>query len=533
MKRTLLILALIICISGLNFTQTMAASIAADPGIFIFYGTKSQNGSLKILSDTPWTITTDADWLTFSRTTGNGYLVIGLTAAENPDNIRRVGSFTIAGTGAYPITINVIQSDIITCSGGELENIIHAQEQSARQSLVLQGEMDYRDFQFIKQKMFNVMQMDLLKVKIVETTLFPGYANTIPENTFQNNIELRELRLPETCTTIGAYAFESSNIAKIIANEELTNISTAAFRYCSNLERFNVPSTLTNIGSSAFYGCSKLKKLVIPDGTVTINTYSFSRCTMFEAINIPSTVTTIGDMAFKGSTTITEIYAYPTTPLAIGSEVFTYPVTKNATLYVPRGSLSAYQQAPRWRLFINIVEMSPGINLDSDQFNYSSPNAITDHFAITSTSYGFISTDADWIQLDQTSYLGDDNIFFDMQANPSNEPRTATITISVAGGADREVTITQAGTFTSIGEHAANQEDIKVYPNPVVNDLFIDAGIEPIEQIEIYDLTGTLQLLKRGLDPGNKLELSGLKSGYYLVIVKTEHKTSSFRIVKM
>jgi hypothetical protein len=127
MKRTLLILALIICISGLNFTLTMPTSITADPGIFIFYGTKSQNDSLKILSDTPWTITTDADWLTFSRTSGNGYLTIGLTAAENPGNIRRVGSFTIAGTGAHPITINVIQGDIINCSGGELEHIIHAQ----------------------------------------------------------------------------------------------------------------------------------------------------------------------------------------------------------------------------------------------------------------------------------------------------------------------------------------------------------------------------------------------------------------------
>jgi hypothetical protein len=532
MKRTLLILALIICISELNFTQTMAASIAADPGIFIFYGTKSQNGSLKILSDTPWTITPDADWLTFSRTSGNGNLTIGLTVAEYPENIRRVGAFTISGTDASPITIYVIQGDIINCSGGELESIILAQEQSARQSLVLKGEMDFRDFQFIKQKMFNVAQMDLLKVKIVETTEFPGYANTIPENTFQNNIQLRELKLPETCTTIGAYAFEKSNIAKIIANEGLTDISTAAFRYCSNLESINFPKTLTNIGSSAFYGCSKLIKFIIPGGAESINTYSFSRCTMLKSINIPSTVTTIGASAFKTSTEIIAIYAYPTTPVPLSSEVFTYPVQSKATLYVPSGSLNAYQQAPVWRLFDNIVELSTGINLDSDQFNYSSSDANTDHFAISSTSYGYISTDADWIQLAQTSYLGDENIFFDMQANPSNEPRTATITISVAGGEDREVTVTQSGVSTAIPKNETDGDEIKVFLNPDDNNLVIEAGLETVEQVEIYDLAGRLQLQISGRGQANEIELSTFTNGIYLVMVQTKNKKSSFKIIK-
>ena len=66
-------------------------------------------------------------------------------------------------------------------------------------------------------------------------------------------------------------------------------------------------------------------------------------------------MTTIGDCAFQYCTGLTSVTVMQTTPIEITENTFGYRA--NATLYVPKGSKSAYEAADYWKEFKEIVEM--------------------------------------------------------------------------------------------------------------------------------------------------------------------------------
>ena len=68
-------------------------------------------------------------------------------------------------------------------------------------------------------------------------------------------------------------------------------------------------------------------------------------------------MTTIDYMAFGYCTGLTSVTVLNPTPVAITQNVFTN--RKNATLYVPQGSKSAYQAANYWKEFKEIIEIDP------------------------------------------------------------------------------------------------------------------------------------------------------------------------------
>ena len=75
-----------------------------------------------------------------------------------------------------------------------------------------------------------------------------------------------------------------------------------------------------------------------------------------------------------------------------------------------------------------------------------------------------------------------------------------------------------------------------VYPNPIVNTLFIEVGDfnESSVPIEIYDLAGKLIFSKSYNIRTSTLEvdLSNLTSGFYVLKLRTEEKTHIYKIGK-
>ncbi|NMH28261.1 T9SS type A sorting domain-containing protein [Flavobacterium silvaticum] len=67
--------------------------------------------------------------------------------------------------------------------------------------------------------------------------------------------------------------------------------------------------------------------------------------------------------------------------------------------------------------------------------------------------------------------------------------------------------------------NVTSENKISLYPNPVVNELFIDAPSN-VQSAEIYSLSG--QKIKAGLLSGNKINTSDLASGTYVLQMKFE-----------
>ncbi|MCR5123540.1 MAG: leucine-rich repeat protein [Ruminococcus sp.] len=90
-------------------------------------------------------------------------------------------------------------------------------------------------------------------------------------------------------------------IKKVVIEEGITNIVSAAFNYCQSLESVIIPSSVTDIGTYAFFKCPNLKSVTIPDSVTYIGMYAFSGCSSLENISIPSSLETLGHDAFEGT----------------------------------------------------------------------------------------------------------------------------------------------------------------------------------------------------------------------------------------
>jgi len=199
--------------------------------------------------------------------------------------------------------------------------------------------------------------------------------------------KIGEYIIPNTVTTIGRASFQyCSTLTNITIPNTVITIEHNAFNKCLSITSVNIPNSVTNIGEYAFSNCSALTEVIIPNSVTSINNRTFYFCSSLESINIPNTITTIGSLAFYGCNTLKNItlgssvakietyafynckslkviYSHAATPPICNNYAFDETIYSSTSLYVPTGSLAAYQSADVWKEFLNINEFDPsGIN---------------------------------------------------------------------------------------------------------------------------------------------------------------------------
>lgn len=216
---------------------------------------------------------------------------------------------------------------------------------------------------------------------------------------------LGEVVLPEGLTTIASSAFYSAAITKITGPSTLVTLGYDCFRGDgfdgTPLETvdFTNCTNLVTLTEGTFYDCHYLKNVMLPEGLQVIGNASFQNCYSIVEMTIPNSVLTIeynafwmfSEMyihkmerlvlgtglqeiqanAFGECGNLVEIQSRNAVPPVLANDGFEAEINNKATLYVPMGSLNAYQTANRWRDFNHIVESTVGINDHSlTQSNY-------------------------------------------------------------------------------------------------------------------------------------------------------------------
>ena len=133
---------------------------------------------------------------------------------------------------------------------------------------------------------------------------------------------LTSITLPESLTSIGAYAFyNSGGLTSITLPANVTSIGSGAFWFCSGLTSITLPDSVNGIGSHAFAGCSGLTNIAFGNRLTSIDSYAFVGCLRLTAIALPDSVTSVGDGAFYGCSALASV-TLPNSVTSIGYESF-------------------------------------------------------------------------------------------------------------------------------------------------------------------------------------------------------------------
>lgn len=191
----------------------------------------------------------------------------------------------------------------------------------------------------------------------------PSSVTEIGDYAFYQCEKLIEINIPNSVNIIGQNAFGwCENLSSINIPNSVTTIKQFAFELCRNLKALELPASITSIEDHTFSGCFSLTSLNIPVSVTSIGEGGFAACS-FSSITIPASVTSIGLGAFFGCESLASIHANSNIPIDLPNPIDLYyaevvfsNIHSEATLYVPKGSKSAYQSANQWKSFTNIVE---------------------------------------------------------------------------------------------------------------------------------------------------------------------------------
>lgn len=188
--------------------------------------------------------------------------------------------------------------------------------------------------------------------------------------------------VPVNVVEIGDGAFAGCEYLKSLklSNSKLERIGEYAFSNCAiKMTQFSLPSNVKSVGTWAFMG-AKLGKITLNEKLETIGSYAFTGVS--GTLTIPNSVKEISPLAFEGSfnnavigTGLTSLasdafctdaksgtmYVNLGVPLEVDDGIINDgsgfgDAESKWTLYVPKGSKTAYQKKSPWSKFKSIIE---------------------------------------------------------------------------------------------------------------------------------------------------------------------------------
>ena len=315
----------------------LAPNLIRKASINLADGTVTANGSVEATATMPSRSGNEWRAIVVPQTVKAGVTLFSITIGGVPYKFAKNEAFTYmpgkmsnfsirvdkkAGSGQYQLTLisesitpwenDLVSHDatakeyvVVNCpTAGGLKDAIAAAKLDYTKipNLKITGEINYIDFNFMREQMSSLEALNLKEVKI---TKYDKYfeEDAIPDGALSRT-KLNYLVFPDRLKVVGYGAFSNCTylVGSLIIPEGVSEIRREAFQNCTGLDgTLTLPSTLKTIGYYAFDHCSSLTgNLYLPEGLETIGDFAFENCKGFYGeLHLPESLKEIRRGAFR------------------------------------------------------------------------------------------------------------------------------------------------------------------------------------------------------------------------------------------
>ena len=282
--------------------------------------------SIAVTANFTHTATTDADWLTITKTekgytiAAPEYLEVDLRTAEVVILNEKYGISEVVNVtqSAFVPEISITPKTLnFSIAGGEKNITVTANfEHSATTDVDWLTITKTEDGYTIKASANPELEDRTAEVVIsnekykVSETIQIAQEGPNEKQLIYYTSKNSSVVTPNNSSVFGANIISNTynnGVGVIVFDGEVTTIGEWAFGYCDSLTSVTIPNSVTTIGEGAFYNCSSLTSITIPDSVTTIGDWAFGYCSSLTSITIPDSVTTIGDYAFYSCDNLTSV----------------------------------------------------------------------------------------------------------------------------------------------------------------------------------------------------------------------------------
>lgn len=211
---------------------------------------------------------------------------------------------------------------------------------------------------------------------------------TIPNNIGEripsfSNSQLEFITIPNSVQYLGSsqlsecYSLSGISFPPNFRGAEPGNSSLALYD-CNSLHEVYLPNGIEDMGagffsgcgitsvyvppmkkSPSFEGCKALTSVTLESGIQEIAGAGFSGCTSLAEVVVPYTVTKIWSSAFRYCDRLAYVHIKNQSPPSLISSNIFEGTPSDLVIYVPKGSLSAYQSATNWATYADQMQEEP------------------------------------------------------------------------------------------------------------------------------------------------------------------------------
>lgn len=138
------------------------------------------------------------------------------------------------------------------------------------------------------------------------------------------------------------------------ASKGVTKVENYVAYDCTDLISMVLPSGIKEIGEQVMESCDTVNFFTIPEGVVSIDRSMLQSSSALSSIVLPKSLTTVGTSIFNARS-LAFCKTYASVPPVLSNDLF-HLHPDDFVIYVPKGSLQAYQTADGWSSYADIMQ---------------------------------------------------------------------------------------------------------------------------------------------------------------------------------